>query len=64
MTYSMLASIVKYPFASSLAGNHGKFGFFASKRNLTGKLPMNWAFPASLHRVSLSNTPAIHSFIW
>ena len=31
MTYSMLASIVKYPFASSLAGNHGKFGFFASE---------------------------------
>ena len=31
MTYSMLASIVKYPFASSIAGNHGKFGFFASE---------------------------------
>lgn len=31
MTYSMLASIVKYPFASSLASNHGKFGFFASE---------------------------------
>lgn len=30
MTYSMLASIVKYPFASCLAGDHGKFGFFAS----------------------------------
>ena len=31
MTYSMLASIVKYPFASSLAGEHGKFGFFTSE---------------------------------
>ena len=31
MTYSMLASIVKYPFASCLASNHGKFGFFASE---------------------------------
>ena len=31
MTYAMLASIVKYPFASCLAGNHGKFGFFASE---------------------------------
>ena len=30
ITYSMLASIVKYPFASCLAGDHGKFGFFAS----------------------------------
>lgn len=33
MTYSTLASIVKYPFESSLAGNHGKFGFFTSERN-------------------------------
>ena len=31
MTYSMLAAIVKYPFASSLAGSHGKFGFFTSE---------------------------------
>ena len=33
MTYSMLASIVKYPFASSLAGSHGKFGFFQTEAN-------------------------------
>lgn len=31
MTYTMLASIVKYPFASSCAGSHGKFGFFSSE---------------------------------
>ncbi len=31
MTYSTLASIVKYPFESTLAGKHGKFGFFASE---------------------------------
>lgn len=31
MTYSTLASIVKYPLASSLAGEHGKFGFFTSE---------------------------------
>ena len=31
MTYSMLASIVKYPFSSTLAGAHGKFGFFESE---------------------------------
>ncbi len=31
MTYSSLASIVKYPFASGAAGTHGKFGFFASE---------------------------------
>lgn len=28
MTYSMLASIVKYPYAAVYAGDHGKFGFF------------------------------------
>ncbi|MDE7142537.1 MAG: dNTP triphosphohydrolase [Muribaculaceae bacterium] len=31
MTYSMLASIVKYPWSSSLAGEKGKFGFFTSE---------------------------------
>ena len=33
LTYSMLASIVKYPFASSLAGTHGKFGFFTTEQS-------------------------------
>ncbi|MCL2650432.1 MAG: deoxyguanosinetriphosphate triphosphohydrolase [Candidatus Azobacteroides sp.] len=31
MTYSTLASIVKYPYASTLASEKGKFGFFASE---------------------------------
>lgn len=31
MTYSMLASIVKYPFDSRLAGDKNKFGFFATE---------------------------------
>ena len=33
MTYSTLASIVKYPFESTLAGAHGKFGFFTSEKD-------------------------------
>lgn len=33
MTYSTLASIVKYPYDSSLAGQKGKFGFFTSERD-------------------------------
>ena len=33
MTYSMLASIVKYPYASSAASAKGKFGFFCSERD-------------------------------
>ncbi len=32
MTYSTLASIVKYPFSSNLAGVHQKFGFFEAER--------------------------------
>lgn len=31
MTYSTLASIVKYPFSSDMAGSHRKFGFFRSE---------------------------------
>ena len=31
MTYTTLASIVKYPFSSNLAGGHAKFGFFQSE---------------------------------
>lgn len=34
MTYSTLASIVKYPFASSQAGDKGKFGYFCSERDI------------------------------
>lgn len=33
MTYSTLASIVKYPHSSLLAGEKGKFGFFASEED-------------------------------
>ena len=32
MTYSTLASIVKYPHSSSLAGEKGKFGFFTTEK--------------------------------
>ena len=32
MTYTTLASIVKYPFASTLAGGKAKFGFFHSEQ--------------------------------
>lgn len=38
MTYSMLASIVKYPFSSLLAGSHGKFGFFVTEEESYRKI--------------------------
>ena len=33
MTYSTLASVVKYPYSSALSGGKNKFGFFASEEN-------------------------------
>ena len=38
MTYSTLASIVKYPFSSSAAGKKGKFGFFESELPIYQKI--------------------------
>lgn len=38
MTYSMLAAIVKYPFASCYAGSHGKFGFFSTEAEAYQKI--------------------------
>jgi len=38
MTYSTLASIVKYPFSSSAAGKKGKFGFFNSEKDIYRKI--------------------------
>jgi len=39
MTYTTLASIVKYPFASAMADKgHGKFGFFTSEQPIYAKI--------------------------
>ena len=38
MTYSTLASIVKYPFSSELSGSKQKFGFFASEEKSFQKI--------------------------
>lgn len=38
MTYSTLASIVKYPYASTMAGERGKFGFFQSEEDTYMKI--------------------------
>ncbi|MDD3036274.1 deoxyguanosinetriphosphate triphosphohydrolase [Bacteroides sp.] len=40
MTYTTLASIVKYPFSSSLAGKKSKFGFFVSEEMSFQKIAM------------------------
>ncbi len=38
MTYATLASVVKYPRCSSLAGEHGKFGFFTTEAPIFEKI--------------------------
>jgi dGTPase len=38
MTYSTIASIVKYPYASSAASKKGKFGFFQSEQDTYQKI--------------------------
>lgn len=34
MTYSALASVVKYPYSSMMAGTKGKFGYFATEEDI------------------------------
>ena len=50
MTYSTLASIVKYPYSSTLAGKDGrkdKFGFFASEADSFCRIAEELGIPAS-----------------
>ncbi len=63
MTYSMLASIVKYPYESSLAGEKGKFGFFTTELETFNRI----AAELGLHRhddnegrVSYSRHPLVY----
>lgn len=45
MTYSTLASIVKYPFSSLQANAKGKFGFFKSEENIYRKIASELEIP-------------------
>jgi len=51
LTYSTLASIVKYPYESSLAGGKPKFGFFQSEKELFRKIA------SQLEMVKISENP-------
>ena len=51
LTYSTLATIVKYPFESSLAGGKPKFGFFQSEKELFRKIASH------LEMVQISDSP-------
>lgn len=54
MTYSTLASIVKYPYVSTLAGSKGKFGFFNSEQSTYERI----ADEMGIIRISGANEPA------
>lgn len=45
MTYSTLASIVKYPYSSLHAGKKGKFGFFESEEGIYKKIATELGIP-------------------
>lgn len=45
MTYSTLASIVKYPHVSTLAGSRGKFGFFESEEEIYRRVAGHLGIP-------------------
>ncbi len=45
MTYSSLASIVKYPYSSLHAGSKGKFGFFASEEEIYRRVANELGIP-------------------
>lgn len=45
MTYSALASIVKYPHSSLLAGEKGKFGYFESEEDVWRKVASELGIP-------------------
>ena len=46
MTYSSLASIVKYPYSSIYAGNKGKFGFFESEKDCFKRIAEQLGIPS------------------
>ncbi len=46
MTYSALASIVKYPYVSTRAGSKGKFGFFTSELDTYRRVASELGIPA------------------
>ena len=47
LTYSTLASIVKYPYPSTLSGKKGKFGFFQSEESIYHKIASELGITAS-----------------
>ena len=66
MTYSMLASIVKYPYESRLAGGKSKFGFFESEvetfQRIADELGLLKKYGKNLSLIHILRTRNIVSF--
>lgn len=59
MTYSTLASTVKYPFASIHAGDKSKFGFFQSEEAIFKKIAQEMEIP-ELYESKFSRHPLVY----
>ncbi|MDE6022549.1 MAG: dNTP triphosphohydrolase [Muribaculaceae bacterium] len=59
MTYSALASVVKYPFPSTHAGSKGKFGYFETEEEIYLKVAEELGIPEIEHGVH-----ARHPFVF
>lgn len=61
MTYTTLASIVKYPFSSSLAGKKSKFGFFVSEEESFRKVATELGLtPLNEHPLKYARHPLVY----
>ena len=63
MTYSTLASIVKYPYSSAAAGKKGKFGFFDTEKDYYRRIAQELGIPC----ISEAGDPlkyARHPLVW
>lgn len=61
MTYSTLAAIVKYPYASSLARKKAKFGFFESEKETYRRIATELGIPGRESNRVFTLTPATRS---
>lgn len=64
MTYSMLASVVKYPYESRLAGGKSKFGFFSTEidtfKRIAEELGLEMRNDVSCGAVSYARHPLVY----
>lgn len=64
MTYSMLASVVKYPYESRLAGGKSKFGFFSTEidtfKRIAEELGLEMRNDAGCGTVSYARHPLVY----